>query len=204
MSMKLYILDCGQMWTEHGFLWHFGTCDVTGEEYKEGPFGIRNIQFFIDHPQGQESSSTWASPGNGSTSWSGSRTARARRASTEAGARSEPHRPAGQDRGQARGHRLRGHLSSHERARRLPAPFRRHQGQDRGARGRAGIRQPHRHAAAARRRTGCGAVPHLDVRARVLRGPGAGLHVHQRGLRARSARTWRSCRCPGTRPGSRT
>jgi N-acyl homoserine lactone hydrolase len=51
MSMKLYILDCGQMWTEHGFLWHFGSCDATGEEYREGPFGIRNIQFFIDHPK---------------------------------------------------------------------------------------------------------------------------------------------------------
>jgi N-acyl homoserine lactone hydrolase len=51
MSMKLYILDCGQMWVERGFLWHFGDSALTGEEYNEGPFGIRNIQFFIDHPK---------------------------------------------------------------------------------------------------------------------------------------------------------
>jgi N-acyl homoserine lactone hydrolase len=51
MSMKLYILDCGQMWVEKGFLWHFGDVSMTDAEYHEGPFGIRNIQFYIDHPK---------------------------------------------------------------------------------------------------------------------------------------------------------
>ena len=49
--MKLYVLDCGQLWTEKGFLWHFGTQADTGKEYEAGPFGIRNCQYFIDHPK---------------------------------------------------------------------------------------------------------------------------------------------------------
>ena len=39
MSMKLYILDCGQMWVEKGFLWHFGDVSTTDAEYHEGAFG---------------------------------------------------------------------------------------------------------------------------------------------------------------------
>ncbi len=49
--MKLYVLDCGQMWTERGFLYHFGTRADTGKEYQAEPFGIRNCQYFIDHPK---------------------------------------------------------------------------------------------------------------------------------------------------------
>lgn len=49
--MKLYVLDCGQIWTERGFLWHFGTQADTGKEYEAGPFGIRSCQYYIDHPK---------------------------------------------------------------------------------------------------------------------------------------------------------
>jgi N-acyl homoserine lactone hydrolase len=49
--MRLYVLDCGQIWTEKGFLWHFGTQADTGKEYVAEPFGIRNCQYFIDHPK---------------------------------------------------------------------------------------------------------------------------------------------------------
>lgn len=49
--MKLYVLDCGQMWTERGFLYHFGTQADTGKEYQAEPFGIRNCQYFVDHPK---------------------------------------------------------------------------------------------------------------------------------------------------------
>ena len=49
--MRLYVLDCGQLWTEKGFLWHFGTQADTGKEYEAAPFGIRNCQYFIDHPK---------------------------------------------------------------------------------------------------------------------------------------------------------
>jgi N-acyl homoserine lactone hydrolase len=49
--MKLYVLDCGQLWTEKGFLQHFGTQADTGQEYQAAPFGIRNCQYFIDHPK---------------------------------------------------------------------------------------------------------------------------------------------------------
>jgi len=50
-GIKLYILDCGQIWTEEGFLWHFGRREDTGKEYQAAPYGIRNCQFFIDHPK---------------------------------------------------------------------------------------------------------------------------------------------------------
>ena len=49
--MKTYVLDCGQIWTEKGFLFHFGTEALTGKEYEAGPFGIRNCQYYIDHPK---------------------------------------------------------------------------------------------------------------------------------------------------------
>ena len=35
--MKLYALDCGQMWAEEGFLWHFGRQADTGKEYVAAP-----------------------------------------------------------------------------------------------------------------------------------------------------------------------
>jgi N-acyl homoserine lactone hydrolase len=49
--VKLYVLDCGQLWTEEGFLKHFGTQDLTGKEYEAAAFGIRSCQYFIDHPK---------------------------------------------------------------------------------------------------------------------------------------------------------
>jgi N-acyl homoserine lactone hydrolase len=49
--MKLYVLDCGQLWTEEGFLKHFGTQELTGKPYEAGAFGIRSCQYFIDHPK---------------------------------------------------------------------------------------------------------------------------------------------------------
>jgi N-acyl homoserine lactone hydrolase len=49
--VKLYVLDCGQIWVEKGFLWHFGDHTLTGKEYEAEPFGIRNCQYFIDHPK---------------------------------------------------------------------------------------------------------------------------------------------------------
>lgn len=50
MSTKLYVLDCGTIWVERGFLWHFGTSDNSGKDYQPEPFKIRNCQFYIDHP----------------------------------------------------------------------------------------------------------------------------------------------------------
>lgn len=49
--MKLYILDCGQMWVEEGFLWHFGEKDASGKDYVASDFLIRNVQWYIDHPK---------------------------------------------------------------------------------------------------------------------------------------------------------
>jgi N-acyl homoserine lactone hydrolase len=51
MSMKLYVLNGGRMWTEKGFLSHFGTEDLTGKEYEAGSYCVRNCQYFIDHPK---------------------------------------------------------------------------------------------------------------------------------------------------------
>lgn len=49
--MKLYVLDCGQIWTERGFLWHFGSKADTGKEYEPAVFPICNCQYYIDHPK---------------------------------------------------------------------------------------------------------------------------------------------------------
>ena len=50
MDTKLYVLNCGIIWVEKGFLWHFGTKENSGKDYEPEPFKIRNCQFFIDHP----------------------------------------------------------------------------------------------------------------------------------------------------------
>jgi N-acyl homoserine lactone hydrolase len=49
--MKLYVLNGGRMWTERGFLSHFGTQADTGKEYYTGSYCVRNCQYFIDHPK---------------------------------------------------------------------------------------------------------------------------------------------------------
>ena len=50
MNTRLYVLTCGIIWVERGFLWHFGTKENSGKDYEPEPFKIRNCQFFIDHP----------------------------------------------------------------------------------------------------------------------------------------------------------
>lgn len=49
--MKLYVLNGGRLWTERGFLSHFGTLDDTGKEYAPGSYEVRCSSYFIDHPQ---------------------------------------------------------------------------------------------------------------------------------------------------------
>jgi len=51
MDTKLYVLDCGIIWVERGFLWHFGPKENSGKDYEPSAFKIRNLQFFIDHPR---------------------------------------------------------------------------------------------------------------------------------------------------------
>lgn len=50
MDTRLYVLTCGVIWVERGFLWHFGTKEDTGKDYVAQPFKIQNCQFFINHP----------------------------------------------------------------------------------------------------------------------------------------------------------
>jgi len=49
--VKLYVLNGGRLWTERGFLSHFGTLDDTGKEYAPGSYEVRCSSYFIDHPQ---------------------------------------------------------------------------------------------------------------------------------------------------------
>lgn len=49
--MKLYVLHCGEMSDERGFLWHFGTVEDTGKEYQSVPFRHGKSIYFIDHPR---------------------------------------------------------------------------------------------------------------------------------------------------------
>ncbi|MFQ5827182.1 MAG: N-acyl homoserine lactonase family protein [Dehalococcoidia bacterium] len=48
---RLYVMDCGTLWVERGFMWHFGTREDTGKEYEPQPFGIASSMYFIDHPE---------------------------------------------------------------------------------------------------------------------------------------------------------
>lgn len=50
-NSKLYVLTCGSIWVERGFLTHFGTYLDTGKPYEVGSFPISSSQYFIDHPQ---------------------------------------------------------------------------------------------------------------------------------------------------------
>jgi len=52
-NSKLYVLSCGSMWVERGFITHFGTYLDTGKPYEAGPLMLANTQYFIDHPQGK-------------------------------------------------------------------------------------------------------------------------------------------------------
>jgi len=49
--MKLYVLDGGTLWTEMGFLSHFGTESGTGKEYQPGAYKTSSCQYYIDHPK---------------------------------------------------------------------------------------------------------------------------------------------------------
>ncbi len=51
MDTRLYVLTCGVMWCERGFLWHFGTNEDSGKGYESRAFECQNCQFFIDHPE---------------------------------------------------------------------------------------------------------------------------------------------------------
>jgi len=46
--MKLYVLGCGRIWVERGFLLHYGTKNDTGKEYEAKDLPIANCQYFID------------------------------------------------------------------------------------------------------------------------------------------------------------
>ena len=45
MDTRLYVLTCGIIWVERGFLWHFGTKENSGKDYEPEPFKIRNTSF---------------------------------------------------------------------------------------------------------------------------------------------------------------
>ena len=49
--MKLYVLNGGTLWTEQGFLSHFGTAADTGKEYEPGSYTTASCQYYIEHPQ---------------------------------------------------------------------------------------------------------------------------------------------------------
>ncbi|MEE8472250.1 MAG: N-acyl homoserine lactonase family protein [Dehalococcoidia bacterium] len=49
---RLHIMDCGTLWVERGFIWHFGTREDTGKEYEPQPFALSSSMYFIQHPQG--------------------------------------------------------------------------------------------------------------------------------------------------------
>jgi glyoxylase-like metal-dependent hydrolase (beta-lactamase superfamily II) len=48
---KLYVLSCGSMWVERGFITHFGSYLDRGKPYAAGSFRISSSQYFIDHPE---------------------------------------------------------------------------------------------------------------------------------------------------------
>ncbi len=48
--MKLYVLNGGRLWTEKGFLWHFGTKADTGKEYVAQSFCVQSLQYYVEHP----------------------------------------------------------------------------------------------------------------------------------------------------------
>ncbi len=49
--MKLYILNCGRIYNERGFLLHWGTVKDTGKEYTPQAYLHSNNQYYIDHPE---------------------------------------------------------------------------------------------------------------------------------------------------------
>jgi N-acyl homoserine lactone hydrolase len=49
---KLYVLSCGSLWVERGFLTHFATHPDRGPgPYEPSSLQISSTQYFIDHPQ---------------------------------------------------------------------------------------------------------------------------------------------------------
>jgi glyoxylase-like metal-dependent hydrolase (beta-lactamase superfamily II) len=50
-SAKLYVLTNGRIWTERGFLAHWGTQEDTGKAYYTGSREIRSTSWLIDHPK---------------------------------------------------------------------------------------------------------------------------------------------------------
>jgi N-acyl homoserine lactone hydrolase len=53
IPMKLFLLSCGRVFTEKGFLWHWGTSADNDRDYEPTAFEICNTQYFIDHPRGK-------------------------------------------------------------------------------------------------------------------------------------------------------
>ena len=202
--MKLYVLDCGQIWVEEGFLWHFGTRPLPARSTRRRPFGIRNCQYFIDHPKAKIVFDLGFTMDDCPEVRRLPPSQRSGGHPRQAGPRPEPHRPVGQDRGQAGGHRLRGHLPPHERARRLPART------SPAPRPRSWCRRTSRSTPAA---SGCRPGRETSRRwssstpgctcASSSRCP-ASTTCTSRATTSWWARTWRSCRCPATPPASRT
>jgi len=50
-NSKLYVLSCGSLWIERGFITHFGTYIDRGKPYTPSSFQASVTQYFIDHPQ---------------------------------------------------------------------------------------------------------------------------------------------------------
>ena len=48
---KLYVLTCGSLWVELGFILHFGTYLDTRKPYASSSFQLSSTQYFIDHPE---------------------------------------------------------------------------------------------------------------------------------------------------------
>lgn len=49
-NSKLYVMTCGSLFVEKGFITHFGTAPDRGKPYEQGSYEIASSQYFIDHP----------------------------------------------------------------------------------------------------------------------------------------------------------
>jgi glyoxylase-like metal-dependent hydrolase (beta-lactamase superfamily II) len=49
-NARLYVLTCGSLWVERGFITHFGSYLDRGKPYETSSFQISSSQYYIDHP----------------------------------------------------------------------------------------------------------------------------------------------------------
>lgn len=50
-EIRLYVLSCGSMWVERGFMTHFGTRQDRGKPYVSSSLQISSCLYLIDHPK---------------------------------------------------------------------------------------------------------------------------------------------------------